>query len=93
MGLMTEAFKRVAAIKLAEFMEMYAEEVERRRKRAEEDDDKEIHSEDESATHAHLDFENPDLLDGAIIAKQRRFGFGPPDNPVVNRTGANVQDN
>lgn len=87
MSLWAEAFKRVAAIKLAEFRLMYEEELERRVKK---DDDEEA-DDGPVTSHVHLEPENPDLLAGAIVAK-RRIGFGLPDTSSTDGDGTEVQD-
>lgn len=65
MGLITEAAKKIAAIKAAEFISMVLDELEKK---------DEHHPDDGSTTDLHLDNENPALLDGAIVAKNK-IGF------------------
>lgn len=83
-GLWAEALKRVAAIKLAEFTVMYHEELDRRESSKEEDE--------HVTTHVQTELEDGDLLEGAIIAKKRRIGFGLPDIGTPDRAGTEVQN-
>lgn len=84
-GLLSEALKRVLAIKLAEFTVMYHEELDRRE--VAEEEKKEV------VTHTHTEIEDGDLLKGAIVAKRRKVGFGLPDTSLVNRVRTEVQAN
>lgn len=84
-GLWAEALKRVAAIKLAEFVVMYHEELDKREETPEEPE--------HVKTHVDTELQDGDGLEGAIVAKKRRMGFGLPDTSPAVGTGTEVQDN
>jgi hypothetical protein len=88
MGLWAEAFKRVAAIKLAEFTIMYHEELDRREVPSEDNDEK------VTVGHPSLELSDDNSADEinvpSLPVAKRRFGFGLPDISTADRTGPEV---